>query len=41
MGEQMKNRTFFWFILPSLLAMTLFIALPIISVFIQSLYIQH
>ncbi|MFT4999691.1 MAG: ABC-type sugar transport system permease subunit [Paracoccaceae bacterium] len=37
----MKNRTFFWFILPSLLAMTLFIALPIISVFIQSLYIQH
>lgn len=37
----MKHRTFFWFILPSLLAMLLFIALPIISVFIQSLFIQH
>ena len=37
----MKNRTFFWFILPSLVAMILFIALPIGSVFIQSLYIEH
>lgn len=37
----MKNRTFFWFILPSLVAMVLFIALPIGSVFIQSLYIEH
>jgi len=37
----MKNRTFFWFILPTLSAMVLFIAFPIVSVFIQSLYIQH
>ncbi|WP_417522514.1 carbohydrate ABC transporter permease [Marinovum sp.] len=37
----MKNRTFFWFILPTLSAMVLFIALPIVSVFIQSLHIQH
>ncbi|MGP6089347.1 carbohydrate ABC transporter permease [Antarctobacter jejuensis] len=37
----MKDRTFFWFILPTLSAMLLFIALPIVSVFIQSLHIQH
>lgn len=37
----MKHRTFFWFILPTLSAMTLFIALPIVSVFIQSLYVEH
>ena len=37
----MKNRSFFWFILPTLSAMTLFIALPIVSVIIQSLHIQH
>lgn len=37
----MKHRTFFWFILPTLSAMILFIALPIVSVFIQSLHIQH
>lgn len=37
----MKNRTFFWFIVPSLITMLLFIALPIGSVFIQSLYIEH
>jgi len=37
----MKNKTFFWFILPTLSAMILFIALPIVSVFIQSLHIQH
>lgn len=37
----MKNRTFFWFILPSLLTMLLFIALPIVSVFVQSLHIEH
>ncbi len=37
----MKNRTFFWFILPTLTAMTLFIALPIVSVFIQSLHVDH
>lgn len=37
----MKHRTFFWFILPTLSAMVLFIALPIVSVFIQSLHIEH
>ncbi len=37
----MKHRTFFWFILPTLSAMILFIALPIVSVFIQSLFIEH
>ena len=37
----MKDRTFFWFILPTLSAMILFIALPIVSVFVQSLHIQH
>jgi hypothetical protein len=28
----MKHKTFFWFILPTLTAMVLFIALPIVSV---------
>ena len=37
----MKNHTFFWFILPSLVTMVLFIAMPIGSVFIQSLHIEH
>ncbi len=37
----MPHRTFFWFILPSALAMLLFIALPIVSVVIQSLYVDH
>ncbi|WP_095594592.1 carbohydrate ABC transporter permease [Actibacterium pelagium] len=37
----MKHRTFFWFILPTLSAMILFIALPIVSVFLQSLFVQH
>jgi len=37
----MKNRTFLWFILPSLVTMLLFIALPIVSVFVQSLHIEH
>ena len=37
----MKHRTFLWFIAPSLAAMILFIALPIVSVFIQSLHIEH
>jgi multiple sugar transport system permease protein len=37
----MKHRTFFWFILPTLSAMILFIALPIVSVFIQSLHVSH
>lgn len=37
----MPHRTFFWFILPSALAMLLFIALPIVSVTVQSLYLEH
>lgn len=37
----MPHRTFFWFILPSLAAMFLFIALPIVSVAVQSLFIEH
>lgn len=37
----MPHRTFFWFILPSLLAMILFIALPIVSVVVQSLFVEH
>ncbi len=35
----MKHRTFFWFIFPSALAMILFIALLVVSVFIQSLHV--
>lgn len=37
----MKHRTFFWFVLPTLSAMILFIALPILSVFVQSLFVGH
>ena len=37
----MKHRTFFWFILPTAAAMLAFIALPIVSVVIQSLYTPH
>lgn len=37
----MPHRTFFWFVLPSALAMIIFIALPIVSVLVQSLYIEH
>ena len=37
----MRHRTFFWFMLPTLSAMILFIFLPIISVFVQSLYVEH
>ncbi len=37
----MKHRTFFWFFLPSGLAMLLFIAFPIVSVLIQSVYAPH
>jgi ABC-type sugar transport system permease subunit len=37
----MKHKTFFWFILPTLTAMILFIALPIVSVIIQSLHVEH
>lgn len=37
----MPHRTFIWFILPTALAMLVFIALPIVSVMIQSLYVEH
>ena len=37
----MKHRTFFWFFLPTGLAMLLFIALPIVSVVLQSLFTPH
>lgn len=37
----MPHRTFFWFILPSLTAMILFIALPLVSVVIQSMFVEH
>lgn len=37
----MKHRTFLWFILPSAVAMLLFIAFPLISVVIQSFYTEH
>lgn len=37
----MKHRTFFWFILPTSLAMLLFIALPIVSVVMQSMFTPH
>ena len=37
----MKHKTFLWFMFPSAFAMLLFIALPIASVFTQSLFIEH
>ena len=37
----MKHRTFFWFFLPTGLAMILFIAMPIVSVLIQSTFTPH
>ena len=37
----MPHRTFLMFILPSALAMLIFIALPVISVAVQSLFIEH
>ena len=37
----MKHKTFFWFILPTFLAMFFFITLPIFSVVIQSLHTPH
>lgn len=37
----MKHKTFFWFVLPTTMAMLLFIALPIVSVVIQSMYAPH
>lgn len=37
----MKHRTFFWFFLPTGLAMLLFIASPLVSVVTQSIYAPH
>lgn len=37
----MPHSTFFRFMAPSLIAMLLFIALPILSIVVQSLYIEH
>ncbi len=37
----MKHRTFFWFFLPTALAMILFIFFPIISVITQSVFVPH
>ncbi len=37
----MPHRTFFAFIFPSILAMLLFISLPIVSVVFQSMYVEH
>lgn len=37
----MPHKTFFAFILPSIIAMVLFIALPIVSVVVQSFYVEH
>lgn len=37
----MKHKTFFWFILPTAIAMALFIAMPIVSVVTQSLFTPH
>ena len=37
----MKHKTFFWFFLPTALAMLLFIALPIVSVVLQSMHTPH
>lgn len=37
----MKHKTFFWFVLPSTVAMLLFIAFPIVSVILQSLHSDH
>ena len=37
----MRHTTFFWFFLPTATAMLLFIAAPIVSVVIQSVYAPH
>ena len=37
----MKHRSFFWFVLPSAVAMMLFIFFPIVSVIVQSLHVEH
>jgi len=37
----MKHKTFIWFLLPTFLAMLIFIFLPIISVVLQSVHTPH
>jgi hypothetical protein len=37
----MKHKTFFWFFLPTALAMLLFIALPLTSIVSQSFHAPH
>ncbi|MCJ8324606.1 MAG: sugar ABC transporter permease [Rhizobiales bacterium] len=37
----MKHKTFFWFFLPTAVAMLLFIAMPLVSVVMQSLFTPH
>ena len=37
----MKHRTFFWFFLPTGLAMLVFIAMPLVSIVTQSLFAPH
>ncbi|MEM1318438.1 MAG: sugar ABC transporter permease, partial [Pseudomonadota bacterium] len=37
----MKHKSFFWFVFPSAIAMILFIAAPIVSVLLQSVYAPH
>ena len=37
----MPHKTFALFILPSALAMLVFIAMPIVSVVVQSLFVEH
>ncbi|MEM0900012.1 MAG: sugar ABC transporter permease [Pseudomonadota bacterium] len=37
----MKNRTFFWFFLPTALAMIVFIAAPLLSIVVQSVHTPH
>jgi ABC-type sugar transport system permease subunit len=37
----MKHKSFFWFVLPSALAMLLFIFFPIVSVLVQSVHVDH
>lgn len=37
----MKHKTFLWFVLPSSLAMILFIVFPLVSIVVQSLHVAH
>ncbi|SEN79813.1 carbohydrate ABC transporter permease [Palleronia pelagia] len=37
----MKHKSFFWFVLPSSIAMLLFIFFPILSVLLQSVFTEH